>query len=67
MECRESRPHLEVEYVQPAGNIGGINACSINPSGFLKLLLIFQLKEAPGYNCLLSQRSSCHAEVADGD
>lgn len=67
MECRESRPHLEVEYVQPAGNIGGINACSINPSGFPRLLLIFQLKEAPGYNCLLSQRSSCHAEVADGD
>ena len=29
-DCRESRPHLEVVYVQPAGHIDGINACSIS-------------------------------------
>lgn len=65
-ECRKEGPHLEVVHVQPANHTGGINACSIKPSGSRRLSLICHLKEAPDYNCLLSWNSSCHAEVADG-
>lgn len=65
-EHRESRPHLEAACIQPAGHIDGINAYSINSFGFRMPLLIFQLEKTLGYNCLLSQRSPCHAEVADG-
>lgn len=53
-------------HVQPASHTGGINACSIKSSGSRRLSLIWHLKEAPDYNCLLSWNSSCHAEVADG-